>query len=61
MAGPLRWNKKCGGRRGGPLYPRLCSRNSKVAGSILAKTLSGEQSLIRMTSIALPKSPVNFA
>ncbi|MET4070537.1 hypothetical protein ABID58_005342 [Bradyrhizobium sp. S3.2.6] len=41
---------------------RLCCKSRKLQSSgFFAKTLSSERSLIRMTSIALPKSPVNFA
>lgn len=42
--------------------PGLCCKSRKLQGSrFFAKTLSSERPLIRMTSIALPKSPVNFA
>jgi hypothetical protein len=41
---------------------RLCCKNRKLQGSrFFAKTLRSERPLIRMTSIALPKSPVSFA
>src|SRR5215468_8356985 len=43
------------------LHPRYCCKSRKLQGSrFFAKTLSSERSLIRVTSIALPKSPVNF-
>src|SRR5262245_59404365 len=42
---------------------RYCCKSRRLQGSkkFLAKTLRSERSLIRMTSIALPWSPVNFA
>src|SRR5262245_10812751 len=41
---------------------RYCCKSRKLQGSkFLAKTLRSERSLIRMTSIVLPWSPVNFA
>jgi hypothetical protein len=45
-----------------PLLRGLCCKSRKLQGSrFFAKTLSSERALIRMTSIALRKSPVNFA
>jgi hypothetical protein len=41
---------------------RLCCKSRKLQGrDFLAKTQNGKQSPIRITSIALPKSPVSFA
>jgi hypothetical protein len=46
----------------GPLAPRLCCKTRKLQASrFFAKTIRSERPLIRMTLIALPKSPVNFA
>jgi len=43
-------------------FPSIVLQKSKVAGlKIFRENLSSERSLIRMTSIALSKSPVNFA
>jgi hypothetical protein len=51
-----------GGGLGVRFLGDTCCKSRKLQGSrFFAKTLSGERSLIRMTSIALPKSPVNFA
>ena len=41
---------------------RLCCKSRKLQGyEFFAKTQNGKQSPIRITSIALPKSPVSFA
>jgi hypothetical protein len=40
---------------------RLCCKSRKLQGyDFFAKTQSGKQSLIRITSIALPKSPMSL-
>jgi hypothetical protein len=58
------WGKKAtfGAADLGLLNPRYCYKSRKLQGSrFFAKTLSSERSLIRTASIALPKSPMNFA
>ena len=43
-------------------HGRLCCKSRKLQGrEFFAKTQNGKQSPIRITSIALPKSPVSFA
>ena len=42
-------------------FGRLCCKSRKLQGyDFFAKTRNGKQSPIRMTSIALPKSPVSL-
>jgi hypothetical protein len=44
-----------------PAVARLCRKSRKLQGcDFFAKTQSGKQSLIRITSIALPKSPMSL-
>ena len=44
-----------------PLLPRLCCKSRKLqVYEFFAKTRNGKQSPIRITSIALPKSPVSL-